>query len=138
MFINRACSSHQSHKTCSMGLKNRCLPKYLFHGPNNKLYAYQIPVAWTQKCMPTIIPVPWTDTFPIPNTGSMDPKIHAVKNPGCMDPKIHAYHNTGYLYYYTSRMQMSLNKYVLFQPCDRNSTAIITKTAGFLRNRLFS
>ena len=44
------------------------------------------------------------------------------------------------LYYYTSRMQMSLHKYVLFYPYGRNSTAIITKIAGYLRilmNRWF-
>ena len=41
-----------------------------------------------------------------------------------------------YLYYYTSRMQISLHKYVLFQPCGRNSTAIITKFTGYLRIRI--
>ena len=33
-------------------------------------------------------------------------------------------------------MQMSLHKYVLFQPCGRNSTAIITNIAGYLRIRI--
>ena len=41
-----------------------------------------------------------------------------------------------YLHYYTSRMQMSLHKYVHFQPFGRNSTAIITKIAGYLRIRI--